>query len=175
MKALLVFGSCKGFLKDETHNLKNKVITLANKFTKAEKPVFIIRRNDDKKEKIQDIDSGNYVFYAKDVDAFYRSGLEKKLREIGVTELVICGLVEGPIGIFTAIAGYDRGFKVTVIKDCIYIDSSIFKKNEQKLVVDTISNMIKISKINVITFDEFMGYDFGNFNIVDKFDKVVFY
>src|ERR1700761_425470 len=52
-------------------------------------------------------------------NAFYDTDLEQRLRELGVTNIVLCGIATS-IGVEgTARAAYERGFNVTFVEDAM--------------------------------------------------------
>lgn len=147
MKALLVINLCKGLQKQNDSEIKDNILELVSKFTQVELPVFILKTNDNKENCIKDLEFGSYVVYAKDIDVFIRSNLEKKLRIMGVNEVVICGGNLDSSVLFSAIAAYDRGFKVTVVKDAVETESC-------EKIEDTILKLLGAGDIDVITSDQ---------------------
>lgn len=130
MKALLVIDFQKGFLQlgDFSHE-KSKVESLIKDFKRDEEPVIFIRHIEENKDDPiahgtdgADIDS-DLVEYADDIidkrtpSAFFKTNLQEKLDRLGVDHVFITGFNTEFCAQFTAIAAYDRGFKVTFIED----------------------------------------------------------
>lgn len=159
MRALLVLSSCKGLQKETFSGFKSNILNLIKKFTEAEEPVFILKDVVDQNNHLKDLEFGNYVVYRKDIDAFFLSGLEKKLRIMGVKEIVLCGEELDRSILFTAISGYDRGFRVSVVKDAV--SSANYEKYgmNKECVNNTIFKMLTDGDINTVTTEEILnGY-----------------
>ena len=160
MRALLVLGSCKGFQRESFSGLKNNILVLIKKFTQAEEPVFILKETEDQNNYLKDIEFGNYVLYRKDIDAFFLSGLEKKLRIMGIREIVLCGEELDRSILFTAISGYDRGFRVLVVKDAVSSENYEKYGMGQECVNNTIFKMLTDGDINTVNTEEILnGYN----------------
>ena len=148
MRALLVLGSCKGFQRESFSGLKNNILVLIKKFTQAEEPVFILKETEDQNN------------YLKDIDAFFLSGLEKKLRIMGIREIVLCGEELDRSILFTAISGYDRGFRVLVVKDAVSSENYEKYGMDQECVNNTIFKMLTDGDINTVNTEEILnGYN----------------
>lgn len=160
MKALLILSPYGCLPKDKSFQDRCKNIELlVEKFKEAEEPVFVlskIRDSEGDSIKVYTPQDGNYVFLRKDVDAFFMSGLEKQLRIMGVNEIVICGISLDKSGLFTAISGYDRGFKVTVIKDAVAATNYEYFTLEKERLEETIFKLLSFTDIDTVTMDEFL-------------------
>lgn len=160
MKALLIL-SPYGCLPEEEHfkDESKNIETLVEKFKEAEEPVFVLsklRDNERDNVKVYTPGDGNYVFRRKDIDAFFMSGLEKELRIMGVNEIVVCGISLDKSGLFTAISGYDRGFKVTVIKDAIAATNYEHLGIDKTVLEETIFKLLNFTDINTVNLNEFL-------------------
>ncbi len=67
------------------------------------------------KKEISDI--GGEVMKKSQFDAFYQTGLEQKLRDAGVTQLIICGVMTNLCCETTARAAFIKGFDVVMPVD----------------------------------------------------------
>ncbi|WP_211326450.1 cysteine hydrolase family protein [Thermosporothrix hazakensis] len=89
--------------------------------------------------------------------AFHKTALEEKLREKGVDHVVICGFNTEYCALFTAIAAYDRGFKVSFIEDAT---GTVADANTYEMpgldIRDFVGSVLNWSKvIDVPYFEEF--------------------
>ncbi|WP_010098721.1 cysteine hydrolase family protein [Ornithinibacillus scapharcae] len=130
MKALLVIDVQRGIveIKDFSRELSlmEKVIKV---FKVQNYPVIFIKHYDTNIESSLHKDSqGSELYdglsdYAEHIieketpSAFYKTDLAKLLEELGVDQLFITGFNTEFCCMFTAIAAYDRGYKVTFIED----------------------------------------------------------
>lgn len=130
MQALLVIDVQNGIVKfkDFTEELIaiQKVI---KDFKNNHLPVICIRHIDDEPEsplyfesagsELHETvkDKGDYLVEKKTPSAFFQTELSDLLNNLGVTHLFITGFNTEFCCMFTAIAAYDRGFKVTFIED----------------------------------------------------------
>ena len=130
MKALLVIDFQNGFLQlGDFSAEKEKVAKLIKVFTQHKQPVLFIRHRDESSESpIADGSEGGEIDsdilkYASDViekttpSAFFKTDLQGKLQSLGVNHVFITGFNTEFCPQFTAIAAYDRGYKVTFVKD----------------------------------------------------------
>lgn len=130
MKALLVIDAQNGIVnqKDFTEELK-RIERIIGNFKEKGRPVFFMRHFDDIKEsplyrdskgsELHDSlkDHADYVFEKTTPSSFYQTKLEDTLRILGVDHLFITGFNTEFCCTFTAIAAFDRGYKVTFIED----------------------------------------------------------
>ena len=130
MKALLVIDVQNGIVdqKDFTEELK-RIERIIGDFKDSGRPVFFMRHFDDAEEsplykgsKGSELheslkDYADYVFEKKTPSSFYQTKLEDTLRILGVNHLFITGFNTEFCCTFTAIAAFDRGYKVTFIED----------------------------------------------------------
>ncbi len=50
---------------------------------------------------------------------FYKTSLDKLLKRLGITHLIITGVVTNICVLYTALDAYMRGYKVTIPQDCV--------------------------------------------------------
>lgn len=97
----------------------NTALILAN-FREKKMPVIHIKHESKAQSDIQKTVTpieGEKIFTKKEVSSFNGTGLNEYLQSLGVKNLVICGMqthmcVEGAVR-----AGYDLGYKITLIHD----------------------------------------------------------
>lgn len=130
MKALLVIDVQNAIveLKDFTKEL-TLIEQVIQDFRRDGHPVIFIRHIDDQEESPLYRDSeGSHIHdsilkYAETVvekqtpSAFYNTNLAETLEKLGVKHLFIVGFETEFCCMFSAISAYDRGYKVTLIKD----------------------------------------------------------
>ncbi|MEK5059025.1 isochorismatase [Paenibacillus sp. FSL H7-0326] len=130
MKALLVIDVQNAIveLKDFTKEL-TLIEQVIQDFRSDGHPVIFIRHIDDQEESPLYRDSeGSHIHdsilkYAETVvekqtpSAFYNTNLAETLEKLGVKHLFIVGFETEFCCMFSAISAYDRGYKVTLIKD----------------------------------------------------------
>lgn len=130
MKALLVIDVQNAIvrLKDFTKEL-TLMEQVIQDFKSDGKPVIFIRHIDDQEESplYRDSEGSNIhdslLEYAETVvekqtpSAFSNTNLAETLEKLGVNQLFIVGFETEFCCLFTAISAYDRGYKVTLIKD----------------------------------------------------------
>ena len=61
---------------------------------------------------------GEPVVFKSTFDGFFRTELEEKLRELGVTRVLVSGLVTSACVLNTAFGAFHRGFDVVLVEDC---------------------------------------------------------
>lgn len=61
----------------------------------------------------------DYVIPKKRYSGFHQTSLDLTLRELGVENLIITGVVTNICVYFTAVDGYMRGYKIAVPKNCV--------------------------------------------------------
>lgn len=130
MKALLVIDFQNGFLqKGDFHKEKGRISNLIDQFKRDKLPVIFMRHIDKNSESpITDGTTGgdfdpeleqyaDYVIEKSTPSSFYRTKLQERLNELGVSHIVITGFNTEFCPQFTAIAAFDRGYQVTFIED----------------------------------------------------------
>ncbi|MBD8069112.1 cysteine hydrolase family protein [Bacillus sp. PS06] len=172
MKALLVIDVQNGIVsfgnfEQELSKMEKVIIDFKDKGL----PVIFIRHFDEMEESPLYRDSvGSEIHpslapYAEDVivkstpSSFFKTELSKKLEELGVDHLFIIGFNTEFCCMFTAIAAYDRGFKVTFIEDATGTvgteDSYEMKGLDIKDFVGTVLHWSEV--IEVLDYDEYVG------------------
>ncbi|MCM3782628.1 isochorismatase family protein [Neobacillus mesonae] len=146
MKALLVIDVQNAIveLKDFTQEL-NLMEQAIHDFTNDGSPVIFIRHLDDKEESpLSRASEGSKIHdslnsYAERViekqtpSSFFNTNLAETLEQLGVDHLFLVGFETEFCCMFTAIAAYDRGYKVTLIKDATGTGNSPDTYNMQGL------------------------------------------
>lgn len=74
---------------------------------------------------------------------FYKTNLEKTLKKLGTKELVITGILTNICVFYTAFEAAIRGYKITVLKNCI---TGLSRKDENF----ALEQMAKILKVKVV-------------------------
>lgn len=131
MKALLVIDVQEAIIqcKDFTNEL-NQIEQLIGHFKEKKLPVIFIRHIDPNSNffKIEQESSMIYKPFQQSIEkvilkskpsAFYQTELDAVLKQLGVDHLFITGFNAEFCCMFTAIAAYDRGYKVTFLEDAI--------------------------------------------------------
>jgi len=78
----------------------------------------LIKENDPRSKIIKEIsDIGGEVMKKSQFDAFYQTDLEEKLRDEGITQLIICGVMTNLCCETTARAAFIKGFDVVMPVD----------------------------------------------------------
>ncbi|MFD1416587.1 cysteine hydrolase family protein [Oceanobacillus jeddahense] len=131
MKAVLAIDMQKALI-DEKYNLGqrvNNMETVLEDFSNQNYPVFFMQHTSENREDPFYIGgAGAEIYpplkkYATEIiqketpSAFYQTDLLEKCQAYKVDELVIIGLNTEFCCLFTAIAAYDRGFKVVFVED----------------------------------------------------------
>lgn len=131
MKALLAIDTQKALI-NEQYDLGERVHhmeTVLKDFSKQGLPVFLIQHISENEEDPFYINGsgaeiyppfkkyGTEIIQKETPSAFYQTNLLKKCKAYNVDELVIIGLNTEFCCLFTAIAAYDRGFRVTFLED----------------------------------------------------------
>lgn len=130
MQALLVIDVQNGIVnfKDFTEEL-TLIQTIMKDFKRNHQPVICIRHIDEEPESPLYLESagselhetvkdkGDYLIEKKTPSAFFQTALSDLLDKLEVNHLFITGFNTEFCCMFTAIAAYDRGFKVTFIED----------------------------------------------------------
>jgi len=130
MKALLVIDFQVGFLQMGDFNQeREKVEKLIKAFKDKEDPVIFIRHKDENggspiadgseggKIDSQLVKYADHIIEKTSPSAFFKTDLDARLESLGVDHIFITGFNTEYCPQFTAIAGYDRGYKVTFIED----------------------------------------------------------
>lgn len=98
----------------------NNAAILLTYFRDKGMPVIFIKHESDVQSDIQSTvkpKEGEKIFTKKEISSFNGTGLDEYLKSIGVKNLIICGMqthmcVEGAVR-----AGYDLGYKITLVHD----------------------------------------------------------
>lgn len=132
MKALLVIDTQEGIVgfKDFKNEI-NSIEILIKDFKRQGLPVIFIQHFDDNKEDVLHQSKETSAIYrglGKYVDrlvvkntpsAFYKTNLEEILKELGVDHVFISGFNAEFCCMFTTVAAFDRGYKVTFLEDAV--------------------------------------------------------
>ncbi|WP_439873641.1 isochorismatase family protein [Bacillus mycoides] len=130
MKALLVIDVQNGIVnlgdfKEELSLMENVI----NDFKESNSPVIFMKHLDDTEEsplcrgsigsELHDSlkDYADYVLEKQTPSSFFNTELSNTLDKLGVNHLFIIGFETEFCCMFTAICAFDRGYKVTFIKD----------------------------------------------------------
>lgn len=130
MKALLIIDAQKAILdfKDFTDRL-GKIEDIAKDFKSNKEPVILIRNISDDENNPFYVESesslldpnlkkyADYVIEKRTPSSFFQTELAETLDKLDVNHIYITGFETEFCCQFTAIAGYDRGYKVTFIED----------------------------------------------------------
>ncbi|GED57901.1 isochorismatase family protein [Brevibacillus formosus] len=130
MNALLVIDVQNGIVNCGDYKEELFLIEQVIKdFKESNRPVIFIRHIDDTEESPLNRSSigseihpsikgySDYIIEKHTPSAFFQTELTKTLGKLGVDHLFIIGFETEFCCMFTAIAAYDRGYKVTFIKD----------------------------------------------------------
>ncbi|MCT1904679.1 cysteine hydrolase family protein [Oceanobacillus sojae] len=131
MKALLAIDMQKALI-NEQYDLGERVNNMElilKDFSKQSLPIFLIQHTSENKEDPFYINGsgaeiyppfkkyGTEIIQKETPSAFFQTNLLEKCKAYNVDELVIIGLNTEFCCLFTAIAAYDRGFKVVFLED----------------------------------------------------------
>ncbi|MEH7381013.1 isochorismatase family protein [Bacillus sp. JJ1533] len=130
MQALLVIDVQNGIVnfKDFSEEL-TKIQQIIQDFKAKKLPVIMVRHFDKNEESPLHRDSSgsmihesvrdfaDYIVEKETPSAFFKTNLASILEELGVDHIFITGFESEFCCMFTAISGYDRGYKVTFIED----------------------------------------------------------
>ncbi|THE13078.1 isochorismatase family protein [Bacillus timonensis] len=130
MQALLVIDVQNGIVnfKDSSEEL-TKIQHIIQDFKAKNLPVIMVRhfdkieenplhRNSSGSEIHESVrDFADYIVEKETPSAFFQTNLASILEELGVKHIFITGFETEFCCMFTAISGYDRGYKVTFIED----------------------------------------------------------
>ncbi|WP_099355634.1 cysteine hydrolase family protein [Fredinandcohnia onubensis] len=130
MQALLVIDVQNGIVnfKDFSEEL-HKIQQIIQDFKTKKLPVIMVRHFDSVEESplyreaegselhesVRDF--ADYIVEKETPSAFFKTKLASILEELGVEHIFITGFETEFCCMFTAISGYDRGYKVTFIED----------------------------------------------------------
>lgn len=130
MKALLAIDFQNGFLKmGDFRQEKKNVQRIIKDFKCNNQPVVFMQHRDENTESPiafgsegSELDphlkiDADYVIEKCTPSAFFNTNLDELLRSLGVNHIFITGFNTEYCPQFTAIAAYDRGYKVTFIED----------------------------------------------------------
>ncbi|WP_449537671.1 cysteine hydrolase family protein [Ferdinandcohnia sp. Marseille-Q9671] len=130
MQALLVIDVQNGIVNFKDFDLEiAKIQHIIKDFKAKELPVIMVKHIDNQEEsplyrgsegsEIHESvrDFADYVVEKETQSAFFQTELASVLEKLGVKQIFITGFETEFCCMFTAIAGYDRGYKVTFIED----------------------------------------------------------
>ncbi|MEH7387192.1 isochorismatase family protein [Bacillus sp. JJ1521] len=130
MQALLVIDVQNGIVNFKGFNEElAKIQQIIQDFKAKKLPVIMVRHFDKNEgnplhrnsacseihESIRDF--ADYVVEKETPSAFFQTNLSSILEELGVKHIFITGFETEFCCMFTAISGYDRGYKVTFVED----------------------------------------------------------
>lgn len=81
----------------------------------------------------------DYIVAKTSYSCFYKTSLDKLLRKLGRTHLIITGVVTNICVLYTAVDAYMRGYKVTVPKNCV----AALTRNEQQFALQQIKRFFQ--------------------------------
>ncbi|MEH7225337.1 isochorismatase family protein [Bacillus sp. JJ1566] len=130
MQALLVIDVQNGIVnfKDFSEEI-NKIQQIIQDFKAKKLPVIMVRHFDKNEENPLHRNSkgseihesvrefADYVVEKETPSAFFQTNLSSILEQLGVDHIFITGFETEFCCMFTAISGYDRGYKVTFLED----------------------------------------------------------
>lgn len=130
MKALLVIDVQNGIVDLGDFNKELSLIeSVIKDFKRSGSPVIFMRHFDDREESpLHESSAGSelhgslkdyadYVLAKRTPNSFYNTELSATLERLGAAHLFVAGFETEFCCLFTAIAAFDRGYKVTFIKD----------------------------------------------------------
>ncbi|MFD1778534.1 cysteine hydrolase family protein [Fredinandcohnia salidurans] len=170
MQALLVIDVQNGIVnfKDFSEEL-HKIQQIIQDFKTKKLPVIMVRHFDNVEESplyreaegselhesVRDF--ADYIVEKETPSAFYKTNLANILEELGVEHIFITGFETEFCCMFTAISGYDRGYKVTFIEDATGTtnteDTYEMKGLDIKDFVGTVLNWS--NAVEVLYYDEY--------------------
>lgn len=173
MDALLVIDVQNGIVKqknfkDELQKIKNLILT----FKHSNQPVIFTQHVDNNQQDIlfknnssnTDIVNefkayADYIVKKSTADAFFNTDLQDILTKNSVKNIIICGFNTEFCCMFTAIAGFDRGYNVTFIEDAT---GTLGDENSYEMpglnIRDFVGSVLNWSNIiKVLYYDEFIN------------------
>ncbi len=94
-------------------------------------------------------EEGDYVIEKRRYSAFYETGLDMLLRELGVDTLVLTGLHTNMCVKHTAADAFYRGYSIVVVKDCV----QAFTEEDHEW---GLKYMSKVYGARIVGLDEFL-------------------
>lgn len=170
MQALLVIDVQNGIVnfKDFSEEL-HKIQQIIQDFKTKKLPVILVRHFDSVEESPLHRDAegselhesvrdfADYIVEKETPSAFFKTKLASILEELGVEHIFITGFETEFCCMFTAISGYDRGYKVTFIEDATGTtnteDTYEMKGLDIKDFVGTVLNWS--NAVEVLYYDEY--------------------
>ena len=170
MQALLVIDVQNGIVnfKDFSEEL-HKIQQIIQDFKTRKLPVIMVRHFDEVEEsplyresegsELHESvrDYADYIIEKETPSAFFKTKLASILEELGVEHIFITGFETEFCCMFTAISGYDRGYKVTFIEDATGTtnteDTYEMKGLDIKDFVGTVLNWSNV--VEVLYYDEY--------------------
>jgi len=170
MKALLVIDVQNGIVKYGDFKQELSLMECVIKdFKESSSPVIFIRHFDDSKESPLCRESvgselhnslkdyADYVIEKQTPSSFFNTELSNTLEKLGVNHLYIIGFETEFCCMFTAISAFDRGYKVTFIKDATGTTNTDISYEMQGLDINGfVGKVLKWS--SVIEVLEYEGY-----------------
>ncbi|MCD6409434.1 MAG: cysteine hydrolase [Candidatus Verstraetearchaeota archaeon] len=155
LKALLVIDMLKGFIREQEKPIIPKIAKLIQAFREAKLPVIYIcdshlpgdkefelwgphaLRGSPEAEVVDELKpaEGDYMVYKRRYTGFFATDLDLLLRELGVDEVVVCGIYTEYCVKHTVADAFFHNYKVTVVKDCI----SSYEEQFQEFMIDYMS------------------------------------
>lgn len=170
MKALLVLDMQKHILSQKNFmEEKNKIKNIIKIFkNKGEKVLFTkhiekeegspFNKNSDRSEIHEDFrEYCDYIIEKTTPSAFFNTDLDDILKKEKIDEVVIVGFNTEFCCMFTAIAAFDRGYKVTFIEDATgTINNSEIYDMEGLDIKDLVGSVLSWSRcVDTLYYDEF--------------------
>ncbi|WP_430786828.1 isochorismatase family cysteine hydrolase [Virgibacillus flavescens] len=168
MRALLVIDVQNVLVEQvDFHAEKERIKKLISEFKQNDEPVIFVRHTDAEGpmaagSKGSELDS-DLVGYADHIvekhteSAFFETNLDSLLKSIDVNHIFITGFNTEFCCLFTSIAGYDRGYKVTFIENAV---STVHTEDNYKMpglnIREFIGTILYWShKIEVLDYEEY--------------------
>lgn len=171
MRALLVIDVQNGIVnfgdfKDELSKIERIIMD----FKTSTSPVIFIRHLDDSEESpfykrsqgsevVHSLkEYADYVIEKQTPSSFFNTELSHTLDELGIDHLFLTGFETEFCCMFTAIAAFDRGYKVTFIKDAIGTNNTDEAYNMKGLDINAfVEKVLKWSSvIEVLNYEEYV-------------------
>jgi nicotinamidase-related amidase len=170
MQALLVIDVQNGIVNFKDFNEElHKIQQIIQDFKTKKLPVIMVRhfdsveesplyRESEGSELHESVrDYADYIVEKETPSAFFKTKLASILEELGVEHIFITGFETEFCCMFTAISGYDRGYKVTFIEDATGTtnteDTYEMKGLDIKDFVGTVLNWS--NAVEVLYYDEY--------------------
>ncbi|VAX23290.1 hypothetical protein MNBD_IGNAVI01-484 [hydrothermal vent metagenome] len=73
-------------------------------------------------------DAGDLIIPKKSYNAFFNTSLDTELEQQGIKNITISGIHTHVCVLLTAVGGFELGYNVTVLEDCITTDNEAMRK-----------------------------------------------